>query len=54
MDSSKGYGDGCGKLMYDSWGGKTALSWAEAKVHETGQRPSFLLTDTVTILYEDS
>ena len=32
LDSSKGYGDGCGKLMYDSWGGKTALSWAESKV----------------------
>jgi len=32
LESSKGYGDGCGKLMYDSWGGKTALSWAEAKV----------------------
>ena len=32
LDSSKGYGDGCGKLMYDSWGGKTALSWAEAKI----------------------
>jgi len=33
LDSSKGYGDGCGKLMYDSWGGKTALSWAESKVN---------------------
>lgn len=32
LDSSKGYGDGCGKLMYDSWGGKSALSWAEAKI----------------------
>jgi hypothetical protein len=32
LESSKGYGDGCGKLMYDSWGGKTALSWAESKV----------------------
>jgi len=32
LESSKGYGDGCGKLMYDSWGGKTALSWAEAKI----------------------
>jgi hypothetical protein len=32
LDSSKGYGDGCGKLMYDSWGGKTALSWSESKV----------------------
>jgi len=33
LDSSKGYDDGCGKLMYDSWGGKTALSWAESKVN---------------------
>ena len=32
LDSSKGYSDGCGKLMYDSWGGKSALSWAEAKI----------------------
>jgi len=36
LDSSKGYGDGCGKLMYDSWGGKTALSWAESKVKQFG------------------
>ena len=33
LESSKGYGDGCGKLMYDSWGGKSALSWAEAKIN---------------------
>jgi hypothetical protein len=33
LDSSKGYDDGCGKLMYDSWGGKTALSWAESKIN---------------------
>jgi hypothetical protein len=33
LDSSKGYDDGCGKLMYDAWGGKTALSWAESKVN---------------------
>ena len=33
LDSSKGYGDGCGKLMYDSWGGKTALRWAESKIN---------------------
>jgi hypothetical protein len=36
LDSSKGYGDGCGKLMYDSWGGKSALSWAESKVKQFG------------------
>jgi hypothetical protein len=34
LESSKGYGDGCGKLMYDSWGGKTALSWAESKIKQ--------------------
>lgn len=28
LDNSKGYGDGCGKLMYDAWGGKSGLSWA--------------------------
>jgi hypothetical protein len=33
LQSSKGYGDGCGKLMYDSWGGKSALSWAESKIN---------------------
>jgi hypothetical protein len=36
LDSSKGYGDGCGKLMYDSWGGKSALSWAESKLNDFG------------------
>ena len=34
LDNSKGYGDGCGKLMYDAWGGKTALSWAESKIRQ--------------------
>jgi hypothetical protein len=37
LESSKGYGDGCGKLMYDSWGGKTALSWAESKINTFGK-----------------
>jgi hypothetical protein len=34
LESSKGYGDGCGKLMYDSWGGKSALSWAKSKINQ--------------------
>ena len=34
LESSKGYGDGCGKLMYDSWGGKSALSWAQSKINQ--------------------
>ncbi len=32
-EKSKGYGDGCGQLMYDAWGGASALSWAEAKIN---------------------
>jgi hypothetical protein len=38
LDSSKGYGDGCGKLMYDSWGGLSALSWAESKVNSFSKK----------------
>lgn len=33
LESSKAYGDGCGKLMYDAWGGKSAMSWAESKIN---------------------
>jgi hypothetical protein len=35
LESSKGYGDGCGKLMYDSWGGKSALSWSQSKINQS-------------------
>ena len=38
LDSSKGYGDGCGKLMYDSWGGLSALSWSESKVNSFSKK----------------
>jgi len=34
LSSSKGYDDGCGKLMYDSWGGEPALKWAERKLKQ--------------------
>lgn len=36
LQSSKSYDDGCGKLMYDSWGGKSALSWSESKLNDFG------------------
>jgi hypothetical protein len=42
LDSSKGYDDGCGRLMYDSWGGKSALSWAESKLNDFGYDVSTL------------
>jgi hypothetical protein len=28
------YGEGCGKLMYDAWGGDAGLSWAERKLNQ--------------------
>ena len=36
LESSTSYGDGCGKLMYDSWGGKAALGWSRNKLRELG------------------
>ena len=36
LDKSTSYSDGCGKLMYDSWGGKAALRWANSKLNELG------------------
>jgi ribosomal protein S27E len=44
LDSSKVYGDGCGKLMYDAWGGKSALSWAESKIKQV-ERKGFAIQD---------
>lgn len=32
LTSSKSYDEGCGKLMYDAWGGEAALTWAERKI----------------------
>ena len=42
LETSKGYGDGCGKLMYDAWGGKSALSWAESKINKV-ERKAFAI-----------
>lgn len=44
LETSKGYEDGCGKLMYDAWGGKTALSWAESKINAI-ERQKFAIQD---------
>jgi hypothetical protein len=42
--SSTAYGDGCGKLMYDAWGGKAGLGWSRNKLRTLG-----LLTETETM-----
>lgn len=34
LTSSKSYEEGCGKLMYDAWGGEPALKWAERKLSQ--------------------
>jgi len=36
LESSKAFGDGCGYLMYQAWGGKAALSWAHNKLKGLG------------------
>jgi len=36
LQSSTAYGDGCGKLMYDAWGGKAALGWSRNKLRTLG------------------
>ena len=37
LESSTSYGDGCGLLMYDAWGGKAALGWSRNKLRELGE-----------------
>lgn len=37
LEASKTYSDGCGKLMYDAWGGKAALRWARGKLKDLGE-----------------
>jgi hypothetical protein len=34
LETSKSYEDGCGKLMYDAWGGESGLSWSERKLKQ--------------------
>jgi hypothetical protein len=37
LEASTSYSDGCGKLMYDAWGGKAGLRWAVSKLKELGE-----------------
>ena len=34
LQTSSSYEDGCGRLMYDAWGGKEALVWSRKKIKE--------------------
>jgi len=44
LTRSKSYADGCGKLMYDAWGGKAGLRWAR-NVLRNELRESFAIDD---------
>jgi uncharacterized protein len=37
LETSTSYGEGCGLLMYDAWGGKAALGWSRNKLRELGE-----------------
>jgi hypothetical protein len=46
LESSKSYLHGCGKLMYDSWGGEAGLAWAERKLKQLEkQKMTFAVAD---------
>jgi len=36
LETSTSYNEGCGMLMYDSWGGKAGKRWAASKLKELG------------------
>ena len=36
LESSKGFGDGCGYLMFAAWGGKAGLAWSRSKLKKLG------------------
>lgn len=46
LKSSKSYLHGCGKLMYDAWGGEAGLTWAERKLSQLEkQKMTFAVAD---------
>jgi hypothetical protein len=52
LDSSKSYEDGCGKLMYDSWGGEAGLDWSERKLKQLEGQQEFSKKEKM-LFYDD-
>ena len=50
LEASTSYSDGCGKLMYDAWGGKAGLRWAESKLKELDKLASQVISDDMAII----
>lgn len=49
LETSKSYEDGCGKLMWDAWGGDEALTWSESKLSNI-QKMKFAVNDDERIV----
>ena len=45
LESSTSYEDGCGKLMYDSWGGEPALEWSKRIVEKGTNKEQLFSVD---------
>jgi hypothetical protein len=45
LESSTSYEDGCGKLMYDSWGGDSALEWSKRIVEKATKKEQLFSVD---------
>ena len=45
LESSTSYEDGCGKLMYDSWGGEPAYEWSKRIVERASQKEQTFSVD---------
>lgn len=52
LEVSTSYSDGCGKLMYDAWGGKAGFRWATSKLKELGEieLESMVISDDMAII----
>jgi hypothetical protein len=45
LEASSSYDDGCGRLMYDSWGGEPGISWAEKEMKKATEMNVMFSTD---------
>lgn len=53
QNSTTPYGEGCGKLMWDAWGGDEGIAWAQRKLDEiqrlrVGEKVSFDYDGTIS------
>jgi hypothetical protein len=50
QNSDTPYGEGCGKLMWDAWGGDEGIAWAQKKLKQIdGEMASSIYSNVMTI-----